>query len=183
MQIVSRAPQLETFRMASSRVGMDGGIALANSMMAGADVTTVFSAQRSANSRCVPVKLKWVMYMAQRANWGPYVLLSICVVGVTVYLTHHLPMCQPTSCVCSGLVHAGRCLQRLDLSDNPMTSKVAESLAAMLRDQVHLRALNLNDTSLEDTGVSTIAQALAGAGNFTPTVPKPVHATLLSNYE
>lgn len=35
VQILSRAPQLEAFRMASSRVGMDGGIALANSMMAG----------------------------------------------------------------------------------------------------------------------------------------------------
>ncbi len=35
VQILSRAPKLEAFRMASSRVGMDGGIALANSMMAG----------------------------------------------------------------------------------------------------------------------------------------------------
>lgn len=59
---------------------------------------------------------------------------------------------------------AGRCLQRLDLSDNPMTGDVAEALAAMLQQQPHLRALNLNDTSLEDAGVSTIAQALANSG-------------------
>lgn len=58
---------------------------------------------------------------------------------------------------------AGRCLQRLDLSDNPMTGDVAEALAAMLQQQPHLRALNLNDTSLEDAGVSTIAQALANS--------------------
>ena len=59
----------------------------------------------------------------------------------------------------------GNCLQRLDLSDNPMTGEVAESLAAMLKGQPHLRALNLNDTSLEDEGVSTIAQALTDAGD------------------
>lgn len=45
-----------------------------------------------------------------------------------------------------------------------MTGDVAEALAAMLQQQPHLRALNLNDTSLEDAGVSTIAQALATSG-------------------
>ena len=45
-----------------------------------------------------------------------------------------------------------------------MTGDVAEALAAMLQQQPHLRALNLNDTSLEDAGVSTIAQALASSG-------------------
>ena len=62
------------------------------------------------------------------------------------------------------VVCTGRCLQRLDLSDNPMTGDVADSLAAMLQHQPHLRALNLNDTSLEDAGVTTIAQALANSG-------------------
>lgn len=62
-------------------------------------------------------------------------------------------------CVCTG-----QCLQRLDLSDNPMTSEVAESLADMLKGQPQLRVLNLNDTSLEDDGVSTIAAALVDAG-------------------
>ena len=45
-----------------------------------------------------------------------------------------------------------------------MTGDVAESLAEMLKGQPHLRALNLNDTSLQDAGVSTIAQALANSG-------------------
>ncbi len=45
-----------------------------------------------------------------------------------------------------------------------MTGDVAESLAAMLQNQPHLKALNLNDTSLQDAGVSTIAQALANSG-------------------
>ena len=35
LQILARAPKLEAFRMASSRVGLSGGIALAQSMMAG----------------------------------------------------------------------------------------------------------------------------------------------------
>ena len=61
-------------------------------------------------------------------------------------------------------LHAGNCLCRLDVSDNPMTSEVAESLAQMLHSQVHLQILNLNDTGLEDEGVSTIADALVDAG-------------------
>ena len=48
-----------------------------------------------------------------------------------------------------------------------MTGDVAEALAAMLQQQPHLRALNLNDTSLEDAGVSTVAQALASSGDWT----------------
>ena len=48
-----------------------------------------------------------------------------------------------------------------------MTGDVAEALAAMLLQQPHLRALNLNDTSLEDAGISTIAQALATSGDCT----------------
>ena len=46
-----------------------------------------------------------------------------------------------------------------------MTGDVADALAAMLQQQPHLRALNLNDTSLEDAGISTIVQALASSGD------------------
>ena len=45
-----------------------------------------------------------------------------------------------------------------------MTGEVADSLAAMLKAQPQLQALNLNDTSLEDSGVAVIAQALTKAG-------------------
>ena len=45
---------------------------------------------------------------------------------------------------------AGHNLLRLDVSDNPMTAEVAASLAACIRQQPHLRCLNLNDTSLTD---------------------------------
>lgn len=72
--------------------------------------------------------------------------------GTVLYFANQITCC------------AGKCLQRLDLSDNPMTGDVAKALAAMLQHQPHLRALNLNDTSLEDAGVSTIAQALANSG-------------------
>lgn len=82
-----------------------------------------------------------------------YFLLSL----IFAHGTVHCFANQTPSC-------AGKCLQRLDLSDNPMTGDVAEALATMLQHQPHLRALNLNDTSLEDAGVSTIAQALANSG-------------------
>lgn len=72
------------------------------------------------------------------------------------------------------LCFAGNCLQRLDLSDNPMTGDVAQALAVMLQQQPHLRALNLNDTSLEDAGISIIAQALANSGICLDSLtPKP----------
>lgn len=70
-----------------------------------------------------------------------------------------------------GFLHAaGKCLQRLDLSDNPMTGDVAQALAEMLRQHPHLRVLNLNDTSLEDAGISIISQALADSGATAHTV-------------
>ena len=58
------------------------------------------------------------------------------------------------------MTHAGRTLLRLDLSDNPLTSEVADSLSSMLAQQPLLRSLNLNDTSLTDEGVSTVCQAV-----------------------
>ena len=54
MQILSRAPKLEAFRMASSRVGFDGGVALANSMTSGkthyADVQLLWYPARASLS-------------------------------------------------------------------------------------------------------------------------------------
>lgn len=58
------------------------------------------------------------------------------------------------------LCGAGVALRRLDLSDNPMTAEVAPALAAVLLRHPDLVALNLNDTSLTDEGVSAVAQAL-----------------------
>lgn len=66
------------------------------------------------------------------------------------------------------MLYAGTCLQHLDLSDNPLTCEVADSLAQMLRSQTHLRILNLNDTSLEDEGIATIAEALLHTGVVMP---------------
>ena len=60
---------------------------------------------------------------------------------------------------------AGSELKRLDLSDNPMTEEVAPKLAEMLRGQSGLIRLNLTDTSLQDEGISIIAEVLS------PTIP------------
>lgn len=60
--------------------------------------------------------------------------------------------------------HVGWCadhsLIRLDLSDNPLTSDVAESLAAAIKEQRGLKELILNDTSLCDEGIAVLAEAL-----------------------
>ncbi len=62
---------------------------------------------------------------------------------------------------------AGASLRSLDLSDNPMTAEVAPALAELLLKHPELLALNLNDTSLTDEGVSAIAQSLhASAGSL-----------------
>ena len=53
---------------------------------------------------------------------------------------------------------AGRSLVSLDLSDNPLTGEVAQSLAEALRGQENLRVLNLNDTSLGDEGLESLAE-------------------------
>ncbi len=49
-------------------------------------------------------------------------------------------------------MRAGRHLLKLDISDNPMTAEVAESLAQLIKQQPLLRHLNLNDTSLTNDG-------------------------------
>lgn len=56
---------------------------------------------------------------------------------------------------------AGDKLEKLDLSDNPMTEEVAPALAEALRQQSGLVRLNLNDTSLQDEGISAIAEVPA----------------------
>lgn len=53
-------------------------------------------------------------------------------------------------------------LTRLDLSDNPMTEEVAPALASCIANQPSLTALNLNDTSLTDEGITVVCKALAG---------------------
>ncbi|PNH05943.1 RAN GTPase-activating protein 1 [Tetrabaena socialis] len=66
---------------------------------------------------------------------------------------------------------AGRCLVRLDLSDNPLTAEVAPALAAALAAQPHLRTLNLNDTGLGPDGVAAVCGALLasyGGGGSAP---------------
>ena len=50
---------------------------------------------------------------------------------------------------------------RLELNDNPFTEEAAPQLGAMLRQQPHLKRLNLSDTSMCDEGVSTLAEALS----------------------
>lgn len=50
---------------------------------------------------------------------------------------------------------------RLDISDNPMTEEIAPAAAALIRAQPNLKYLNLNDTSLTNDGVVTVALAIA----------------------
>lgn len=61
---------------------------------------------------------------------------------------------QPFECSAG----AGSSLVKLDLSDNPMTTEVAQALAEALRGQERLQVLNLNDVALGDEGVESIAE-------------------------
>ena len=56
--------------------------------------------------------------------------------------------------------YTGEELEKLDLSDNPMTEEVAPALAEALCKQDKLVRLNLNDTSLKDEGIQAIAEVL-----------------------
>ena len=61
------------------------------------------------------------------------------------------------------LSQSGAKLISLDLHDNPLTGEAAPSLAAAISCHSCLKRLNLNDTCLEDHGVSIIASALASS--------------------
>ena len=74
---------------------------------------------------------------------------------------------------------AGASLRRLDLSDNPMTAEVAPALAEVLLRHPGLVALNLNDTSLTNEGVSAIAQSLhASVGSLQVRQPRTVSSSI-----
>lgn len=80
----------------------------------------------------------------------------------------------------SWLPDAGRCLVRLDLTDNMLTEEAAPALAQALRDHPGLRALNLNDTGLGDEGVAVIAEVRntpsAGSGGDVVSLMDPACA-------
>ena len=64
-------------------------------------------------------------------------------------------------------------MERLDLSDNPMTEEVAPALAEALRKQGRLARLNLNDTSLQDKGIQAIAEVLCPIASVCMSVMLP----------
>ena len=71
------------------------------------------------------------------------------------------------------LRHTGENLERLDLSDNPMTEEVAPALAEALRKQNKLVRLNLNDASLKDEGIQAIAEVLCPTASVCMNVTCP----------
>lgn len=74
---------------------------------------------------------------------------------------------------------ADHSLARLDLSDNPLTSEVAESLAAAIKEQRGLKELILNDTSLGDDGIAVLAEALPSVASSLEVLQLALNEVLL----
>ena len=129
--------------MVSSRVGPEGGIALAQGLSIGACLP---SSLAQSTCSCSSSHLQKELHESCVSFWGR-------IPPRKGFAKHALPNLAFVMHAC-----AGRSLVSLDLSDNPLTGEVAQSLAEALRGQEKLKVLNLNDTSLGDEGVEALAE-------------------------
>ena len=125
-RLLSRCPAMEDFKMVSSRVGAEGGIALAKGLAAGA--RRAWGCGRCGCARCcgcgcgsgrcgVPARLLLRLRCQPRS-----------------------PACSPSGPVCFVSFPAAGGLVRLDIHDNPITADFAADLAAVLARQGKVRA-------------------------------------------
>ena len=157
MQVLQNAPRMADFRMASSRVGAEGGTALAEGLAAGQHpCCTTLQKAFLLLTFCLTHVLQLVapeMGPVVIARWATRWHEGLPTSVVHCPASHSKEAEQAAS-------SAGDKLERLDLSDNPMTEEVAPALAEALRQQSALLQVNLNDTSLQDEGISAIAEVL-----------------------
>lgn len=116
MQILSRSPRMEDFKMASSRVGSEGCIALAQSLQSGSCLTRLDLSDNPTDSEvrhaCIPWFSSWPLlpHVAACIHLGPLPLKgSDCHPAGS----NHYPVCQypsqqphaPLFCLSSGRAH------------------------------------------------------------------------------
>ncbi|GMH32642.1 hypothetical protein BSKO_00476 [Bryopsis sp. KO-2023] len=146
-RILSRAPQLERFQMASSRVEAEGGNALAKSLCSGSclvelDLSDNTMTEEVAEGLAAVIKHQSSLRVLNLND------TSLGDEGVAVIAT--------------ALAQAAPQLETLELALNEVTPESAKKIAAALVNKKSLKKLNLRENELEDRGALLIARGLEG---------------------
>ncbi|MEW5304729.1 MAG: hypothetical protein WDW36_007321 [Sanguina aurantia] len=143
-QILSRSPVMEDFRMASSRVGPQGGIALAAGLSAGFHLARLDLSDNPMTAAVAPA-------LAQLIALQP---------GLTALNLNDASLGDRGVAAVAAAVAAGvPLLRELGLALNEVSPKGALAVAAAVASKRHLTKLNMRENELADLGCVLLAAA------------------------
>ncbi|KAG1673269.1 hypothetical protein FOA52_002549 [Chlamydomonas sp. UWO 241] len=145
-KILARAPMMEDFKLASSRVGPQGGNALARALCAGTALTKL---DLSDNPMTADVAAALAACVAYQPNLRHLNLndTSLTDEGIEV--------------VCRALTGSALKLEQLELALNEVTPDGAKAVAIAMLGKPCLWSVNVRENELEDRGAVIIAKAVA----------------------
>lgn len=146
-RVLSRCPAMEDFKMASSRVGADGGIALAKALASAGTNLRILDIHDNPMTSEIAEDLGSVLQkhlVLKRLNLNDTCLGDEGVETVAKALASGVPV-----------------LEELELELNEITPAGAEALAVALATKHTLKRLNLRENELEDDGALAVARGIA----------------------
>jgi len=147
--VLSRCPAMEDFKMASSRVGGAGGIALAIALAVGGTNLLSLDIHDNPMTSEIAEELGHLLHKhpkIKRLNLNDTCLGDDGVATVAAALANG----------------AAPVLEELEMELNEITLAGAEPLAAALAEKTGLRIINLKENELEDDGALAIARGVTG---------------------
>jgi Ran GTPase-activating protein 1 len=145
-KILARAPMMEDFKLASSRVGPEGGNALARALCAGTALTKLDLSDNPMTSDVAAALAACVAYQPnlRHLNLND---TSLTDEGIEV--------------VCRALTGSAPKLEQLELALNEVTPDGAKFLAIAMLNKPVLWRVNIRENELEDRGAVVVAKAVA----------------------
>jgi Ran GTPase-activating protein (RanGAP) involved in mRNA processing and transport len=151
--VLSRCPAMEDFKMASSRVGGAGGIALAKALAVGG--TNLLSLDIHDNPMTSEIAEELASLLGKHSKLKKLNLNDTCLGDDGV------------ETVASALANgAAPVLEELEMELNEITVTGAEPLAAALAVKTGLKKVNLKENELEDDGALAIARGVTGLASL-----------------
>lgn len=144
-RLLARCPLIEEFKMSSSRVGPDGGIALCKALAVGSSLVRL---DINDNPMTVAIAEELAVCLRNQPNLTSLTLTDTGLTDDGVIV------------VCKALVESAPALIELELALNEITPKGARAVAACVASKPNLTKLNLAENELEDRGALIIAKAL-----------------------
>ena len=151
--VLARCPAMEDFKMASSRVGAEGGKALAKALTAGGSKLLILDIHDNPMTAEIAEELPHVFMKhlgLKRLNLNDTCLGDDGVGAVAVALG----------------AGGAPVLEELEMELNEITVAGAELLAVALAAKTTLKKLNLSENELEDEGALAVARGIVGLSSL-----------------